>query len=176
MQSESHPHSHNQGPTKAASGSKEGLSIYGLFHFLAKTPQGKYLLRQCFLRPTLDLDIIMERQNTAGVFLRPDNDAYMNELIKSLKQIKNMKTVMIHLQKGMSNALTKGGGIKSGVWMSLRSVQIFRLSIELHVLINCSLHSTQWASEKFSPRSWVLNSWQYEIRFGRLISIVSSEY
>ena len=31
---------------------------------------------------------------------------------------------MIHLQKGMSNALTKSGGIKSGVWMSLRSVSI----------------------------------------------------
>ena len=48
----------------------------------------------------------------------------MDVLIKSLKQVKNMKTVMIHLQKGMSNALTKSGGIKSGVWMSLRSVSI----------------------------------------------------
>ncbi|MCJ1249396.1 MutS protein msh5 [Trapelia coarctata] len=129
MQSESHPHSHNQGPTKATSGSKEGLSIYGLFHHLAKTPQGKYLLRQYFLRPTLDLEIITERQNTASVFLRPDNDGYMNELVKSLKQIKNMRTVMIHLQKGMSNALTKGGGIKSGVWMSLRSFAFYTMGI-----------------------------------------------
>lgn len=142
MQSESHPHTHNQGPTKAASGSKEGLSVYGLFRHLAKTPQGKYLLRQYFLQPTLDREIIMERQNTTSVFLRPDNDGYMNELIKSLKQIKNMRTVMIHLQKGMSNALTKGGGIKSGVWMSLRSVQTFH-SDECHSAdwtVVCILH------------------------------------
>ena len=134
MQSESHPHSHNQGPTKAASGSKEGLSLYGLFHHLAKTPQGKHLLRQYFLRPTLDLDIIKERHDTASVLLQPDNNAYMDELIKSLKQIKNMRTILIHLQKGMSNALTKGGGIKSGVWMSLRSVRM-SLRIAFPVLI-----------------------------------------
>jgi DNA mismatch repair protein MSH5 len=122
MQSESHPHSHNQGPT--SSGSKEGLSVYGLFHHLAKTPQGKFLLRQYFLRPTLDLEVILERHRAVSVFLRPNNEAYMSDLIKSLKQIKNMKTVMIHLHKGMNSTLTNGGGIKSGTWSTLRSVSI----------------------------------------------------
>lgn len=122
MQSESHPHSHNQGPTEGASGSKEGLSVYGLFHHLARTPQGKYLLRQYFLRPSLDIAVINERLNTATVFLRPDNSSPLESLIKSLKQIKNMKTVLIHLRKGISNGANKSGGIKSGVWASLRSV------------------------------------------------------
>ena len=122
LQSESHPQSHNQGPTKASSGSKEGLSVYGLFHHLARTPQGKYLLRQYFLRPSLDIGIINERLDTASVFLRPDNNGPMNMIVKSLGQIKNMKTVMIHLRKGISNGSSNGGGIKSGVWSSLRSV------------------------------------------------------
>ena len=128
LQSESHPHSHNQGPTTATSGSKEGLSVYGLFHHLAKTPQGKVLLRKFFLRPTLDIEVIAERQNTAAIFLRPDNLQYMDEIVKNLKQIKNMKTVMIHLQKGMGNAISKAGGIKSNVWFTLRSVFISRRS------------------------------------------------
>lgn len=122
LQSESHPQSHNQGPTKASSGSKEGLSVYGLFHHLARTPQGKYLLRQYFLRPSLDMGIVNERLDTASVFLRPDNSGPLNLIVKSLGQIKNMKTVMIHLRKGISKGLSKGGGIKSGVWSSLRSV------------------------------------------------------
>ena len=122
LQLESHPNSHNQGPTKASSGSKEGLSVYGLFHHLAHTPQGKYLLRQYFLRPSLDIDVIVERQNTTSVFLRPDNNIHLEEITKSLKQIKNMRTVMIHLRKGISNGVSKTGGVRNGVWSSLRLV------------------------------------------------------
>ena len=122
LQSESHPQSHNQGPTKASSGSKEGLSVYGLFHRLARTSQGKHLLRQYFLRPSLDIGTVNERLDTASVFLRSDNSSPLDMIVKSLGQIKNMKTVLIHLRKGISNGLSKGGGIRSGVWSSLRSV------------------------------------------------------
>lgn len=124
MHSQSHPQSHNQGPSRASSGPKEGLSVYGLFHHLARTPQGKHLLRQYFLRPTLDIPTINERLDVASVFLRPDNTTLMNSIVKSLGQIKNMKTVVIHLKKGISNGMGNGsGGIKSGVWSSLRSVR-----------------------------------------------------
>ncbi|KAL8972895.1 MAG: hypothetical protein Q9183_000284 [Haloplaca sp. 2 TL-2023] len=122
MQSQSHPVSHNQGPSRASAGSKEGLSVYGLFHHLARTPQGKFALRQYFLRPSFDLDIINERLDTTSVFIRPDNTVVLNGIVKSLGQIKNMKTVVVHLRKGISNGVGKGtSGIKSGVWSSLRS-------------------------------------------------------
>jgi DNA mismatch repair protein MSH5 len=124
MQAESHPNSYNQGPTKTASGSKEGLTVFGLFHHLARTPQGKYLLRQHFLRPSLDINIINERLNTASVFLRPDNSHHLEEIVKNLKDIKNMKTVMIHLRKGARTDLNKTNSIRNGVWSSLRSVVI----------------------------------------------------
>lgn len=123
MHSQTHPQSHNQGPS--ATGSKEGLSVYGLFHHLARTPQGKYLLRQYFLRPSLDIEIINDRLDTAAIFLRPENNGMMDSITKSLGQIKNMRTVVIHLRKGISNGMGKGfGGIKSSVWSGLRSVRI----------------------------------------------------
>lgn len=128
MQSETHPHTHSQGPTKASSGAKEGLSVYGLFHNLARTPQGKQLLRQYFLRPVTDATIINERLNVAGIFLRPENHGPIADISQSLGQIKNMRTVMTNLRKGVSNALSKSGGIKNGVWSTLRSVGIPQVS------------------------------------------------
>ena len=126
IQSETHPHSHNQGPTKASSGAKEGLSVYGLFHHLARTPQGKQLLRQYFLRPITDVTVIKERLNTATVFLRPDNSGPVGNITKGLGQIKNMRVVMVNLKKGVSNGLGKGGGIKNGTWATLRKVMAIR--------------------------------------------------
>ena len=140
MQAETHPHSHNQGPNNAASGSKEGLSVYGLFHHFARTPQGKALLRQYFLRPTLDLDVIKERQNTISVFLRPDNEVQFEALCNCFPPIKNMKTVMIHLRKGISNGAIKGGGMKSGVWSVLRAVRHRIPFWNLFTYLGSSLH------------------------------------
>ena len=129
IQSESHPHSHNQGPTSATSGSKEGLSIYGLFHHLARTPQGKYLLRQFFLRPSLNLEVINERLDTISVFIRPDNANPLTDLTKNLVQVKNIRPVMIQLHKGVSGKSGHGGGIAQGVWASLRNFVFHVLKI-----------------------------------------------
>lgn len=120
IQSESHPNSHYQGPTKVNSGSKEGLSIYGLFHHLARTPQGKFLLRQYFLRPSLNLHVINERLSTIVVLLRPDNAEFMDSLTKHLNNIKNMRQVMVNLRKGVSAGSGKIGGVASTIWYSLR--------------------------------------------------------
>ena len=129
MQSESNPNSHSQGPSKVNSGSREGLSVYGLFHRLARTPQGKLLLRQYFLRPSLNIDVINGRLDTASVFLRPDNNASMEKTVKSLRSIKNMRTVMIHLKKGIDNGPGLGA-VNSGIWSSLRSFAFHTLQIK----------------------------------------------
>ena len=98
--------------------------MYGLFHRHARTPQGKALVRQYFLRPSLDLDVINERLDATSVLLRSDNESALSTIVKSLGQVKNMRTVMIHLRKGVSNGLSKSGGIKNGIWSSLRSVSV----------------------------------------------------
>ena len=129
IQSETHPHSHNQGPVKSSSGSKEGLSVYGLFHHLARTPQGKFTLRQYFLRPSLNLDVINERLDTISIFVRPDNANQLDELSKNLARMKNIRPVLIQLHKGVSGGAGKGGGIAQGSWASLRSFVFHALTI-----------------------------------------------
>ena len=117
IQPESHPNAFNQGP--GTTGSKESLSIYGLFHHLARTPQGKTRLRSYFLRPSLDLDTIKARLDFVSVFIQSDNDIPLNRLSKSLSRIKNMRTTMTMLHKGVNGGNKKLGGFKSGVWASL---------------------------------------------------------
>lgn len=118
IQSESHPNTQMQGP--ANSGAKESLSVYGLFHHLARTPQGRQRLRLMFLRPSLDLAVIQERLTTIMILLRPDNEPCLEKLTKSLTKIKDIRTVMIHLQKGISDVSGKGGNVRSGVWASIQ--------------------------------------------------------
>ncbi|KAL5113758.1 hypothetical protein ACEQ8H_008370 [Pleosporales sp. CAS-2024a] len=126
---ESHPHSHNRGPAKANSGAKEGLSVYGLFHHLARTPQGRFLLRQHFLRPSLNLDVINERLTAIRILLRPDNDAHMRELVGIMKNVGNMRVMMINLRKGSSGA-TQRKGFSRSVWSSIRGFAFHCLQIK----------------------------------------------
>ncbi|KFY12425.1 hypothetical protein V491_06792 [Pseudogymnoascus sp. VKM F-3775] len=129
LQSEFHPNTHMQGPTKSNSGAKESLSVYGLFRQLAHTPQGKYKLRQVFLRPSLDLDLIQERHNTIVIFLRPNNAEALDIITHSLKRIKNIRTVLIHLTKGINAPAAKGGAIKQSIWGSLQQFTFHSLKV-----------------------------------------------
>ncbi|KAL6718082.1 chaperone ATPase hsp78 [Lecanora helva] len=158
LQSEFSPNTHSQGPNTMSLGSKEGLSIYGLFHQFARTPQGKHLLRQYFLRPSLDPVVINERLDFAATLLRADNDGPMNCIVKSLRHIKNMRTVMIHLRKGISNGSSREGWIKSGIWSSLRSFAFYTLQIrdaviEINGVERLTIGTKQWLAEQSAKRS-----------------------
>lgn len=129
IQSENHPNSHMQGPNKSISGAKESLSVYGLYCHLARTPQGKQKLRQIFLRPSIDLAVIGERLGTISILLRPENLTPLECIGKSLKQIKDIRTVVIHLQKGISDIPGKGSAIRKGVWASMQNFTFQTLKI-----------------------------------------------
>lgn len=122
MQSESHPHLHNQGPTKGTSGSKEGLSVYGLFHHLARTPQGKYMLKQYFLRPSLSLELINERHDAISVFLQTTNESGFQAIVQNLKKIVDVRKIMIYLRKGIPASSGKSRGVSRTIWKSLHLV------------------------------------------------------
>jgi DNA mismatch repair protein MSH5 len=117
IQPEAHPNAFNQGP--GSTGSKESLSLYGLFHHYARTPQGKVRLRQTFLRPSLDLQEINARLDFVSVFVRPDNIIPLQKFSKSMGRIKNTRMLMTHLHKGVNGSNQKFGGFKSGVWATL---------------------------------------------------------
>ncbi|KXL49566.1 MAG: hypothetical protein FE78DRAFT_139733 [Acidomyces sp. 'richmondensis'] len=125
---ESHP---NLGPPNKGwtSGSKEGLSIYGLFHQQAKTAQGRALLRQYFLRPSLNINVINERLETIGVLLRPNNTACLHALVECLSKVKNMRLAMVNLHKGISSGLNKDRSVSTSVWPSIRNFVFYALRI-----------------------------------------------
>lgn len=122
LQSESHPSMFNQGPSKKSSSSKEGLSIYGIFHRFVSTSQGRNRLRQDFLRPSTNIDTIRERHNFISVLLQSDNFNCLEKMMKSLKHIKNLRPVMINLRKGISTGSAKVTGFKTTVWATLLAV------------------------------------------------------
>lgn len=159
IQSESHPNMVNQGPgTKSASG-KEGLSVYGLFHRFAYTPQGKSKLKQIFFRPSLDNALIRQRHDFIGVFSRPDNMAALEKITKALKHIKNLRPVMINLRKGISTGSAKMTGFKATVWASLLAVGGHPSCCNMTLLTPlASLHSTRLISMMLFERSRVPTS------------------
>lgn len=120
---ESHPNAQNQGPTSkgSSSGAKEGLSVYGLFHHLAKTTQGRTLLRQYFVRPSMNLEVINERLHTISVLLRRDNTTSLDQLVDNLAKVKNMRLVTVNLHKGISSGLNKNNRVATSVWPSIRN-------------------------------------------------------
>ncbi|KAK2750532.1 MutS protein msh5 [Onygenales sp. PD_40] len=130
IQSESHPNAFNQGPSKGSSGAKESLSVFGLFHHFARTPQGKARLRQMFLRPSTDIARIKERHDFIGIYLRSDNDVVIEKLTKSLKGIKNLRPVMVHVRKGISSGNAKFKGFRSGVWATLLEFAFHAIDVQ----------------------------------------------
>ncbi|KAL5002701.1 muts domain V-domain-containing protein [Aspergillus recurvatus] len=114
-----HPSMVNQGPGKRSSSQKEGFSVCGLFQRFACIPQGKQRLRQILLQPSVQLDIIHKRHAFISVYLHADNYNLMNKMVKGLKHIKNLRLVLIKLQKGISTGSKKVAGFKATVWATL---------------------------------------------------------
>lgn len=116
--SEHHPNSKMRGLDKSKQGAKEDLSVYGLVKTLACTPQGKARLRQMFLRPSNDLDLIRERHRSIAVFLRPENTDVLKEITKMLRKVKDVKGTIANLRKGVQ-LTTRVQGVQSGLWLSI---------------------------------------------------------
>jgi len=98
------------------------------------TPQGKVKLRRVFLRPTLDLELICERQKTIALLLRPENIETTGIIVKKLRKIKNVKTSLHHLHRGVDQPSAKKS-VQNGVWMALS--RFARFSVELKEAVRC---------------------------------------
>lgn len=87
------------------------------------------MLRQFFLRPSTNLDVIHERLDTLTVIQRSENAASLDRLTASLSGIKNMRAATISLRKGISSGLNRDKGISTSVWYSLRQFVFSALQI-----------------------------------------------
>lgn len=154
LQSEYHPNSHQRGPTSSTSGAKESLSIYGLFQRLASTPQGKLKLRQIFLRPSLDLELIKGRQKTISFFLHPGNVEIVSTLTKSLKKIKNMTSSISLLRKGIDNPGRKVT-VMNNVWASLQRFASHTLQL-MEILRGMTGHEKILIIRKVCPSMFIV--------------------
>ncbi|GKZ42071.1 mutS protein msh5 [Aspergillus brasiliensis] len=146
MESESHPSMVNQGPGRKSTSSKEGLSVYGLFQRFACTPQGRHRLKQMFLRPSVELDVINERHSFISVYLRADNSDALDKMVKALKHVKNLHYVILNLRKGISTGSGKIMGFKTTVWATLLAFSFYGIDIrdalrETSGGTNLALHS-----------------------------------
>lgn len=128
IETESHPNSQNQGPR--SSGSKEGLSVYGIFHYLARTPQGRTRLRQWFLRPTMDMQVLQQRQRSIATFVRPDNTTQVADLSKNLNNMCHIRSHILKLRKGVTLSLPIKSTNSKPIWSVIRSVGVGRMRAE----------------------------------------------
>ncbi|KAM4600374.1 mutS protein homolog 5 [Polymixia lowei] len=78
---------------KLQSGEKEGLSLYGILN-RCRCKFGSKLLRQWFLRPTRDLAVLHRRQEVIRFFTSPRNSDTLNTLQSSLRNIRNIPTLL----------------------------------------------------------------------------------
>lgn len=118
VQTELHPNSQVWGSNATKGNAKESLSVYGLFHYLACTPQGRAHLRQLFLRPVLDLGLIEERQRTIAALLQPDNGEGLDRVTSSLRKIKNIRSSFVQLRKGIEHP-SANQTFDRGVWSTI---------------------------------------------------------
>lgn len=128
IRSESHPNQMNHGPGRSKSGAKESLSLYGLFHVLTHTSQGKLKLRQMFMRPSTDMDLIHERQRTIAVFLRPENSAEISHICQTLRKVKNIKTHLLQLKKGVNLPRGRAAAERS-TWATLQAFSAYTIEL-----------------------------------------------
>ncbi|KXJ88238.1 muts domain V-domain-containing protein [Microdochium bolleyi] len=128
MQPEFHPNSHQRGLGASSSGCKESLSVYGLFHRHARTKQGRDKLRQLFLRPSLDIDLIKCRQHTIAFFSLPSNADLVGAVSKALAKVANMKNCVAMLRRGVDYQGRKVS-IHNNVWATLQKFSAYTLQI-----------------------------------------------
>ncbi|KAI7824065.1 muts domain V-domain-containing protein [Gamsiella multidivaricata] len=88
FEDESHPSMHS-----SVHGRKEGLSLFSILS-QTKTSQGRYLLKQWLLRPSLDLSIIQTRHQSVECFTRTENQPTVAQFSKALSHIKNIPKIL----------------------------------------------------------------------------------
>jgi DNA mismatch repair protein MSH5 len=95
FEGKSHPNMHlNYG--------KEGLSLWGIFSAETVTPLGKILMRKWFLRPILALQELKSRHDAVEKLVQVSNDGIVVQLKKSLRSIKNIKTVLSRMKRNVA--------------------------------------------------------------------------
>ncbi|XP_071385296.1 mutS protein homolog 5 [Centroberyx affinis] len=119
---------------KLHSGEKEGLSLYGILN-RCRCKFGSKLLRQWFLRPTQDLAVLHRRQEVIRFFTSPRNSDSLNTLQSSLRNIRNIPTLLHRMSlshtkvtdwQSLYKTVYSAVCIRDTVRLLPQSIQLFR--------------------------------------------------
>ncbi|KAG0658910.1 MutS protein msh5 [Rhodotorula mucilaginosa] len=78
---------------------KEGLSLFGIAN-LTRTPLGRAKMRDWFLRPSLELNVIEQRHDAVECFLLEDNRHVVDAIRSHIREIKNTPLLLKKLGGG----------------------------------------------------------------------------
>ena len=91
------------------------------------------------------MEVINERLESIAIFSRSDNDASVGIIVKNLIAIKDIRTVLVQLRKGIGDGMNKAS-IRSGIWSVLRLVGLCWCIRKLGLRYDSS-HSIHYESE-----------------------------
>ncbi|XP_061676748.1 mutS protein homolog 5 isoform X3 [Syngnathoides biaculeatus] len=144
---------------KLHSGQKEGLSLYGILN-CCSCKFGSRLLRQWFLRPTVDFAVLGRRQEVIRFFTSPRNSDSLNTLRMSLRNVRNIPTLLRRMSlshtkvsdwQSLYKTVYSAVCIKDTVRHLPQSIQLFRdisegLSDDLHHVASLISHVVDFES------------------------------
>ena len=72
---------------------KEGLSLFGIMNH-TKSAQGSALLKEWFMRPSMDMEMLQQRQAAVAFFVEPANIESVSALKDALRNTKNIMGII----------------------------------------------------------------------------------
>ncbi|KAK3383895.1 muts domain V-domain-containing protein [Lasiosphaeria ovina] len=139
IRSELHPNPQIQCSNRSQPKLNECLSVSGLLQGFACTAQGKAKLRRMLFRPSTDVKLIHERQRAIATFLRVENHEALLGIRKHLRKIKNTKTLLLHVRKGVDR-MRGQLSLRTGDWKVL--LRFAMASIQLRESVSSLLGSS----------------------------------
>jgi len=125
---ELHSKGQSWGIKGAAQFEMQSVSLYNLFQNLTHTPQGKVGLRTFLRNPLSNIGVIESRQHAIGLLLDHQRTGVRQEMIKTLKKVRNAKLCVDLLRKGVDRCsmIENFGG---SVWSNIRGFVIHALKL-----------------------------------------------
>ncbi|KAG5930019.1 hypothetical protein E4U42_003322 [Claviceps africana] len=124
------PHSKGQswGIRGTAQFEMQNVSLYNLLKNLAHTPQGKVRLRAFLRSPLSNLGIIESRQRAICLLLDHQRRELLQEMVRTLKKVRNVKLCVDVLRKGVDRCsmIQNFGG---SVWSNIRGFVMHALKL-----------------------------------------------
>ncbi|KAG5978521.1 hypothetical protein E4U55_006128 [Claviceps digitariae] len=123
----------------AAQFEMQSVSLHSLLQNLTHTPQGKARLRTFLRNPLSDKGIIESRQQAISLLLDHQRTGVRQEMIKTLKKVRNVKLCVDLLRKGVDH-YSMIGNFGGSVWSNIRGfvIQALKLRDQIGAFTNNS--------------------------------------